>query len=558
MKIREITIKNFRSVKNAKLATADFTVLIGPNNSGKSNILHALEFFFTPTMRINADDYPYGESEIGDNSHIEVEISFEKLTANELRLFDAQKRTDGTLVLKRVASTVNSHEHNNGYRSVIDNGDLVALPDNLITPGKLPEFFFVPALFDIRKELTVSRNTYLGRLINRYLVLNPTLPLDASQTSSSQQFTIDPHYLQSQNAGLAKLEQLLNDDLSFFDGKVRIEAPNISVAQLYELGTRVTIDDGAKTDASRKGHGLQRALVFAFIRQWVNALRDHKEDYYKLAPHHSESVIFAIEEPEMNIHPHGIRKIAKDLRDLAASQNHQVFACSHSPQFVDLKEPKAIAVVGKAKTEQGTQIQQCLGELFAEEDDRKEAVRRFNATGYFNPDRSELFFAEHIILVEGQTEAKLLPLLGEKLGVFRLGCSIIDCDGKYNLRLYMEVLNKFGLPYVVLHDEDPLPQPPESATNAQKGIFNENNRIAEIAKKNLANRILVSQPNFEAVAEISIEPNKPFSAYEAFKDKENHEIPARLAELVRNAFNTENGGRTGTRTLDLLRVKQAL
>jgi putative ATP-dependent endonuclease of OLD family len=43
MKIKSFSVKNYRSIaQSEKIALSDMTVLIGPNNEGKSNILNAL------------------------------------------------------------------------------------------------------------------------------------------------------------------------------------------------------------------------------------------------------------------------------------------------------------------------------------------------------------------------------------------------------------------------------------------------------------------------------------------------------------------------------------
>src|SRR5437899_8946076 len=43
MKIRQLFIEGFRSLKNVVWEPGDLNVLIGPNGSGKSNLLRALE-----------------------------------------------------------------------------------------------------------------------------------------------------------------------------------------------------------------------------------------------------------------------------------------------------------------------------------------------------------------------------------------------------------------------------------------------------------------------------------------------------------------------------------
>lgn len=44
MLLREISVKNFKGVKEAKIALTDVTLLVGANNSGKSSILQAIHF----------------------------------------------------------------------------------------------------------------------------------------------------------------------------------------------------------------------------------------------------------------------------------------------------------------------------------------------------------------------------------------------------------------------------------------------------------------------------------------------------------------------------------
>ncbi|MFX8485533.1 ATP-dependent endonuclease, partial [Acinetobacter baumannii] len=59
--------------------------------------------------------------------------------------------------------------------------------------------------------------------------------------------------------------------------------------------------------------------------------------------------------------------------------------------------------------------------------------------------------------VEGETEKVVFPYLANKLGVFDPDISIIDCGSKHNLSLYIAIANVFEIPYLVIHDEDPLP-----------------------------------------------------------------------------------------------------
>lgn len=46
MKIKKIVLNNFRAFKHAEIDLGDFSCIIGKNDTGKSTIFAALEWFF--------------------------------------------------------------------------------------------------------------------------------------------------------------------------------------------------------------------------------------------------------------------------------------------------------------------------------------------------------------------------------------------------------------------------------------------------------------------------------------------------------------------------------
>ena len=87
---------------------------------------------------------------------------------------------------------------------------------------------------------------------------------------------------------------------------------------------------------------------------------------------------------------------------------------------------------------------------------------------WINPERGEIFFAQRVIFVEGETERVVLPFLAEKLECFNPDVSIIDCGSKHNLPLYVTIAKAFHIPYVVIHDEDPIPDPVPEGWSTEK------------------------------------------------------------------------------------------
>ena len=75
---------------------------------------------------------------------------------------------------------------------------------------------------------------------------------------------------------------------------------------------------------------------------------------------------------------------------------------------------------------------------------------------WLNPDRCGLFFANHVLLVEGQAEQTLIrKLLGDgKINGAECGLYVLDCLGKYNIHRFMNLLVTLGTPHSVLYDDD--------------------------------------------------------------------------------------------------------
>lgn len=56
MKIKRVTIENFRSIRHAEVELGETTVLIGPNNAGKTAILEAIRIALTAFPQGDTDD----------------------------------------------------------------------------------------------------------------------------------------------------------------------------------------------------------------------------------------------------------------------------------------------------------------------------------------------------------------------------------------------------------------------------------------------------------------------------------------------------------------------
>ncbi len=99
MIIKDISVKNFRCLREATLPCDPLTVLVGPNGAGKSSFLRALDLSFNPSANYTEDDFFARDSE----TPIEVSVTFTDLSPVQQEQYASYVR-DGTItVVKRMS-----------------------------------------------------------------------------------------------------------------------------------------------------------------------------------------------------------------------------------------------------------------------------------------------------------------------------------------------------------------------------------------------------------------------------------------------------------------------
>lgn len=420
--------------------------------------------------------------------------------------------------------------------------------DNFLGPkniaaGVLPEFYLIPAVRDLSDETKIKAGTSLGRLVQR--AVKEMAENDANLTQAQAQLekavvTLSPPRGDPQraNTAIGRLEAEVSTELKDWGCDVAIDVLPPSVDRLFELGTELRLDDGVETPAEDKGHGLQRATLFALVRVWSRILQAAACNGGPAPRKASESLVFAVEEPELFLHPHAQRQFDAALRKLAEKDNHQVLLATHSTHFVNLDHYKEICIITRENPAEGSRARQCSGDLF-QGDDARNAKSRFHMASWVNPDRAEMLFARRVVLVEGETEKALLPYLASRLSVFDPAVSIIDCAGKNNLPLYVDICKAFGLDYCVVHDEDPVPPDcPDTELASRKRAYALNRTIADLCGDET--RIYVFSPDFERACDISkskIEKKgKSLAALDYFSELANEAFPQCAVDCTNMAY----------------------
>jgi CRISPR-associated exonuclease Cas4 len=578
--------------------------MLGPNNHGKSNILSAVEFALSTSAKPTVDDFfcfrgnddtlwveltfvslteqerntfkkylraddsirvrktgrltETGTVEVSYNGYLQQADEW-WLRADSVMLLTKREEVADTPLSDMVPKSgrlskahieeaqiryIDQHRDELTFEEILETGPFLGQKN--IGGGVLPDFYLIPAVRDLADETKTKTTAAFGRLLNR--AVREMAERDPRFRELREGMEDLVKTLNRSNEGtderpeqLVSLEGVLRKELSSWGVSVDIEVLPPALEKIFELGTNLHIDDGVRTLAEQKGHGLQRAVIFALIRAWAIALRTPAATESGTVPRaSSESLVFAMEEPELFLHPHAQRRLAQSIAEIANTAEHQVLVCTHSSHFIDLDKYQNLGIVFRESPTTGTQMRQCTDELFEDETtaDRK---NRFHMACWVNPDRGEMFFAKRIAFVEGETEKTLFPFLADRMGCLDQDVSIIDCGSKHNLPLYIAIANAFKLSYVVIHDEDPLPNPIPTEWSHDKRrekqrTYELNQEIADAV--NVANgSVEMLAPDLEHVAGVSLaqgtKKGKPLAALDHFQSIASDDIPVRLKEVVR-------------------------
>jgi CRISPR-associated exonuclease Cas4 len=359
----------------------------------------------------------------------------------------------------------------------------------------LPSFYLLPAITDYSDEVDKrATNTAFRRLMadlsDRILQTDPRFQEVRSAIKRLTCLLNAPHQGEARDENEARLTVLnaVEEKIRVLVSKmmpgvagVRLDVTVDEVKEVFSRGVSVWVDDGKDTEVLRKGHGMQRCVVFAFLQALVmnergQLLLGESEQQAGEHQEQADSIILAIEEPELYIHPQLKRTVFAVLREFG--QTDQVIYSTHDPALVDLTAYHQVGVVRKVSAAVGTKVTQCEEGVLGNAEERK----GFQFLNSFGIEQNEMFFAKKVILVEGEEDRVGILATGRHLGIFKefpeeKGYSIIVASNKEQMPKFMRVLNEFRIPYSLLHELD---NAPESEINTAIRSLLAGNRSVEL------------------------------------------------------------------------------
>ncbi len=192
------------------------------------------------------------------------------------------------------------------------------------------------------------------------------------------------------------------------------------------------------------GHGAIRTALFTLF-----LMKDVAEGFERKEGKKNYLVLF--EEPELFLHP----KLLKTLRGLIyqVSENdmpYQMLCASHSAQMIDITKPKS-SLVRMAKKDGKSSLFQ-VDELLLME--AKDTVRQeLHEVLRFNPYICESFYADEVILVEGDSEAIILRAFLQTATTTK-DIFVLNCGTVNNIPFFQKIFSRFNIKYHVFCDTD--------------------------------------------------------------------------------------------------------
>lgn len=363
MKLVSFSIENYRSITKArKLPLNSMTLLIGPNNEGKSNILHALVTVlevvgeldrmsvFKGRLRTSGAigrqdtynwerDFPVSIqlSKPDGESVFHLEFELEQLELNEFKA-EVGSRLNGSLPIQLTLG-----KRDPGFKVAKQGRGGGALSKKVKEIakfiGKRIAFQYIPA---IRTADSAER------------IINEMIRRELRSVESSQEFQDAVKKMaMCYQPTLVDVGETVTNTLKEFLPNVQSAKLTLDDKALYGAISRsinIMIDDGSSTNLQRKGDGVQSLVALGLNRFSAQQSAGGR------------NMILAIEEPESHLHPKAIHQLKNVLYEI--SNRQQIILTTHSPVFVNRTDLKSNILVNQnqAKPAKTTnEIREILG-----------------------------------------------------------------------------------------------------------------------------------------------------------------------------------------------------
>ena len=458
MYIKEINILNFRSFKEALIPFHEgVNVIIGHNNTGKSNLLRAMELVLgysnghrlgtsdlfyetdvaelqrqsprikiTLVLRRSADENLYStDMALFANMMTDPALSEEAELRYEFKLDDSQEQNYKADVANAITAKeiwkIIEQDYIRLYKSSRSGGNQAAGININETLGQI-DFQFLDAIRDVSHDLYAGYNPLLRDVLNFFIDYSVKNDVTKTEDEIKEQLkALRDDFVQQSRPLMQTLQNRLQDGKNVFlkyaldtgatfngaepdfDGTVT-ENEMFSVLRMF-----IKYAVGIEVPATYNGLGYNNLIYMSLLLAKMQA--DGNIAYMK---RNAKVLSFlAVEECEAHLHPAMQYKFLKFLQDNNLNGHvRQIFMTSHSTQIASaVKLDDLICLTSPALG----QINVGYPRAIYKEESSNDMVSKQYVQRFLDATKADMFFANRLIFVEGIAEELLLPVFARYL-----------------------------------------------------------------------------------------------------------------------------------------------
>ncbi|MHB8163222.1 MAG: ATP-dependent nuclease [Methanoregula sp.] len=438
MRLNQVKIKGFRNFKDSTINFSQKSLIIGPNDVGKTNLIYALRILLDKSLSEvdiepkDSDFYAYE-----DTNEFSILIKFIDVTEEILRSRLGKQISDNNELFL-------------GFRA-IRNPDTQSIEHSFFAGSSINT---LEDLDSGRFYLKVLNLKYISSIRNLSAYIKKekkTLFKETKEKRSDEERESDDNKIIELKDNLDNINSLI-PELAFIKNSTVVLNQELEKLSFRHSTHKIAFDVGT-SDPSRMIDNVR--LISKYNNKSVEIGGDGKNNQIFFALWAAkneiqennliEITIYCIEEPEVHLHPHQQRKLAEYLSTLLKSQ---IVITSHSPQIVSEFSPNSIIRLYSENFETKVANNGCseiIGDSF----------KKFGYRLSIIP--AEAFFADVVFLVEGTSEILFYKALAEstneEIDLDRQNISILSVEG-ISFKIYIQILNALEIKWVFRTDND--------------------------------------------------------------------------------------------------------
>lgn len=491
MYINKLKIQNYRNFSNIEFDLMPFTLIIGENNIGKTNLLNAIGLIFSQEITVfkkrflEIDDFNYDEvknfkQQVANKALVnldKISLPIVKIEASLTDFTDEQasivadwcinrELTEAKIVyefspqvsFKKDEWIIKQREKEKlDYQNVdfpVDAYEYKIYGGN-DSSNRCDFYFlrmlkmeFLDALRDAKKELVAnSDNRLLYKILNRKELSNYDKIKDILGDLRKE--------IKKDNKNILAIKEEVNkllDKVSLSDANSTNEIDfDFTSPETTEILKKLSLTYGSNPiSVERNGMGRNNLLYISLLLSQII-----EEDKIKSEQNIRDFTTFrliAIEEPEAHLQPNLQNHLAENIENISKDKKHlQIILTSHSSHISSKLNLASTLILFKDTNCFKTHY------LLKGLDENKDKESIHYLAKYLDATKSTMFFSRKLILVEGISEQLLMPKFFEKVTGRTLekeNCTVLNVNGIAFEHFLKVIKNGFFVKCVVFTDSD--------------------------------------------------------------------------------------------------------